>query len=331
MNRTTLFGARPDVPAGDVGAALAVAPTLCEHAALLGRETSAYFGLLRELGAFDLTTARTLEPHLDALTILAEAGVEPLDLSVGVTKASTWGVFASRAPELRAEHTGAGWRLSGTKPWCSLADRLTHALVTVGTPEGQRLFALGLDDSSVHVSSAPWVARGLSAVRSPSVTFVDTPAEPVGEPGFYLGRDGFAWGGVGVAAIWAGAVDALTRTVTNAAERREPDQIALMHLGRLSTYRHVLDVTLADAASRIDAGQAAGTDGSRLAAHARAVVAEVAENALSCVGHALGPGPLTGDEEHARRVADLTVYLRQHHAERDLAAIGATVLEGTGE
>ena len=28
------------------------------------------------------------------------------------------------------------------------------------------------------------------------------------------------------------------------------------------------------------------------------------------------------NEAHARRVADLTVYLRQHHAERDLAADG---------
>ena len=44
------------------------------------------------------------------------------------------------------------------------------------------------------------------------------------------------------------------------------------------------------------------------------------------VGHALGPAPLTGDEDHARRVADLTVYLRQHHAERDLARQGEQVL-----
>ena len=37
--------------------------------------------------------------------------------------------------------------------------------------------------------------------------------------------------------------------------------------------------------------------------------------------------PLTSDETHARRVADLGVYVRQHHAERDLAAIGAATLE----
>ena len=63
-----------------------------------------------------------------------------------------------------------------------------------------------------------------------------------------------------------------------------------------------------------------------MAQRARQVVADTADEVISRVGHALGPAPLTGDEEHARRVADLTVYLRQHHAERDLARQGAQVL-----
>ena len=33
--------------------------------------------------------------------------------------------------------------------------------------------------------------------------------------------------------------------------------------------------------------------------------------------HALGPGPLTQEAEHAKRDADLRIYLRQQHAERD--------------
>ena len=44
---------------------------------------------------------------------------------------------------------------------------------------------------------------------------------------------------------------------------------------------------------------------------------------------ALGAGPLCHDEAHARRVADLTVYLRQHHAERNLAELG-TLVAGHG-
>lgn len=62
--------------------------------------------------------------------------------------------------------------------------------------------------------------------------------------------------------------------------------------------------------------------GALLAARVRCVVAEVGEQALTIAGHALGPGPMTGDERHARLVGDLTVYLRQHHAERSLVDLG---------
>jgi hypothetical protein len=51
----------------------------------------------------------------------------------------------------------------------------------------------------------------------------------------------------------------------------------------------------------------------------------VATEVMHRVGRALGAGPLSHDESHSRRVADLTVYLRQHHAERDLAQLGELV------
>ena len=54
----------------------------------------------------------------------------------------------------------------------------------------------------------------------------------------------------------------------------------------------------------------------------RQVVALAAEDVLRRAAHALGPGPLATDEDHARRVADLELYLRQWHAERDQAALG---------
>jgi hypothetical protein len=52
-----------------------------------------------------------------------------------------------------------------------------------------------------------------------------------------------------------------------------------------------------------------------------------ATDVLTRTGRALGAGPLGHDEAHSRAVADLTVYLRQHHAERDLARLGELVAE----
>jgi hypothetical protein len=46
------------------------------------------------------------------------------------------------------------------------------------------------------------------------------------------------------------------------------------------------------------------------------------------LAHALGPAPLAQETEHARRVADLELYVRQHHAERDEAALGRKIISG---
>ncbi len=59
----------------------------------------------------------------------------------------------------------------------------------------------------------------------------------------------------------------------------------------------------------------------------RALADAVAAEVMDRVGRALGAGPLCLDEAHSRRVADLTVYIRQHHAERSLAELGALVAE----
>ena len=54
----------------------------------------------------------------------------------------------------------------------------------------------------------------------------------------------------------------------------------------------------------------------------RAVVEAAVESAVRRTGRALGPGPQARDAAHAQRVADLEIYVRQSHAERDLATLG---------
>jgi len=59
----------------------------------------------------------------------------------------------------------------------------------------------------------------------------------------------------------------------------------------------------------------------------RALAEATATEVMHRVGRALGASPPSHDEAHGRRVADLTVYIRQHHAERDLAELGALVAD----
>lgn len=315
--------------AGDPGAALCLAPALARALGMPGGgNTRRLWEGMAAVAAIDLTAARTLEPHLDALAILAQA--HEAGLAPAVPADATWGVFAAEGPgaRLTAGRDARGWRLDGRKPWCSLAGALSHALVTAWTSErGRTLFAVALDDPGVRPAEGRWVARGLSAVETVSLDLVSVPALPVGGEDWYLSRPGFALGGIGVAAVWWGAACALAGRLRLALREREPDQIALHHLGRCDAALHAAGAVLAQAADEADRS-GADPHAWPAALRLRCIVHDACETVLTAVAHTLGPGPLTQEEEHARRVADLQVYLRQHKAERDLATVGEGVLAG---
>lgn len=307
----------------DVDAALDLARRLGGHLPHPGAgQTALRWRVLAEVAAADLTAARVLEAHTDALAILAEAG--------DAAAAGTWGVFAAEAPGARLDGDDGrgGWTVSGDKAWCSLAARLDHALVTAHVPGGRRLFEVNLRHVSVRCAPpSAWVARGLRNVPSGPVHFAGTPARPVGDTDWYLSRDGFAWGGIGVAACWFGGASALAAALLAKGRVGEPAEVLAMQLGRVDAVLHAAAATLLDAADRVDRGSAGGTAGELLALRVRAIVADAAEQTLTQVGHALGPAPMAFDEPYARRTADLGVYVRQHHGERDLASLGARLVK----
>jgi hypothetical protein len=237
-------------------------------------------------------------------------------------------VWAAQPPGtgLTATHAARGWRLTGLKQYCSGARVCTDALVTAAAPDGMRLFAVVTDGLTPVPGS--WPATGMAGSDTLDVGFDDVPAEPVGPPGGYTGRPGFTHGGVGVAACWYGGARAVADTLLAAACRRDVGPHALAHLGAADIALTSARAALDRAADGIDADpyDLDGTGPAR-ALRVRAQVEAAAAEVMTRVGRALGAGPLGHDEAHARRVADLTVYLRQHHAERDLAQLGTLVAE----
>jgi len=295
--------------------------------------TARRWELLATIAAEDVSAARIVEAHLDALAVLVEAKQTPVfdsaDLAeIGVSGGSTWGVFAAEASGVKlaaVRQRGGGWRLTGVKPWCSLAGVLTHALVTAHTPSGRRLFAVALQDGAVSSTDQKWVARGLQRVPSTSVEFLGSAAVPVGPDQWYLDRPGFAWGGAGVAACWFGGAVGVARHVFASSGTRAPDQIANLHLGAIDVALTGVRSMLLVAARQIDDRRAGGEAGAIMALRVRAAGAAAVEEVLQRSAHALGPAPLALDDRYARRVADLQMYVRQHHAEHDLAALGRSL------
>ena len=322
------LAARGRDAAGDPAAAVALARAIASDVPLPGTgRTLDRWEALATLGAVDLTVARTAEPHLDALAIVAEAG----DGVSSAPPSATWGVYAAEGSGVRLtarpdRDRHGTWLVDGVKPWCSLAGTVDHALVTAWVDDVRRgLFAVALDQPGVDVLAEAWVSHGLRGVPSPTTAFRDVPVTPVGAPGWYLERDGFAWGGIGVAAVWFGGAVGLARRLRQQIHERDLDQIGWMHFGAVDRALYAARATLAESATLIDRGRATGSRGAVLALRVRGVVADTVETVLRTVDHALGPAPLVREEEHATRVSDLRVYVRQHHAERDAAALGAAV------
>jgi alkylation response protein AidB-like acyl-CoA dehydrogenase len=282
---------------------------------------------LATLGAADLTAARIIEPHLDAVAILNQAGQAGLQAAD-----STWGVFAAQGPgqQLLATQAGSGWRLDGDKPWCSLAGDLSNALVTARTDLGMRLFAVDLRSPGISISQRPWTALGLPSVPSQGLSLVNVPAVPVGGPDWYVQRPGFSWGGIGVAAIWHGAATAVARRLYDHCRLRKPDQIALWHLGCADQALWAGRCAFQAAAVVAERGRGTSDDDGPqpaiVAGRVRATVVAAAEKVLSVAAHGMGPEPLAFEPEHVQRVADLELYLRQDHGERSLSSHGAAIL-----
>ncbi|ROS30792.1 acyl-CoA dehydrogenase [Cellulomonas sp. PhB150] len=299
-------------------------------------QTARLWELLASLAVRDLAVARAVEPHLDALAVLDQARAT-------VPRTGMWGVYAAEGPgaPLAAHETEAGWTLDGIKPWCSLAGVLDSALVTALADDGRRvLLAVDLHAPEVSPVDQPWAARGLVEIPSTPVRFDEARATFVAGADWYLERPGFWWGAIGVAACWFGGAVGVARRVHAEAARRPDDRLLTMHLGAVDERLAAARVCLVDAAARVDASGAVTRNGTEpedgdaraagrvLAKRVRATVARTCEDTLRIAGHALGPGPLTQEPAHAKRVADLEVYVRQQHAERDDASLGAVLARG---
>lgn len=285
-----------------------------------GGQTLARWRALARVGAHDLGLAKLFEGHTDALAILAELGTP------SPPAGSIWATWAAEPPDARVTlERLAGGRvlLRGAKAWCSGAEHVSHALMTAWDDEGrQQLVAVDLQQVGVVRCADAWQAVGMASSRSIRLRLHEVAGQAVGQPGDYLGRPGFWHGGAGVAACWLGAAQWLGDYLRHhLGERADPHRLA--HLGSVHVVLQGAATTLRALAARIDASPSQPCQLGVM--HARLQVEAACEAVIAHVGRALGATPFCTDGHFARLMADLPVFLRQSHAERDLAALGEAV------
>ena len=95
-------------------------------------------------------------------------------------------------------------------------------------------------------------------------------------------------------------------------------------LGRVALAMHGASCILRTSARWIDDNPAGNAMAAAL--QARLGVELCAKEVLSVVGGTLGATPFCADVRFARAAADLPVFVRQNHGDRDFAALGGIAL-----
>ena len=261
------------------------------------------------------------EAHFDAISILAEAGRQAVPDAL-------YGVWASEKPgqELKLVESSQGWVVRGTKHFCSGAEIVDRALVTVEAPNPYLIEVnLRRQPERIVTDSSGWKASAFSHTNTGAVTFLDISIERdaiVGERGFYLSRPGFWHGACGPAACWAGGAVAL---VDYARVQTRSDPHTMAHLGAMVALEWSMRALLEAAGREIDLNPSDSRSARVRALSVRHLIEQASSEILARFGRAYGPHPLALVAETANRIQELTIYLRQSHAERDLEELGKAV------
>ncbi len=264
-----------------------------------------------------VSVARLVEAHTDAVAILHEADRVP-------EPGAFYGVWASQTTTAGVVLDESGTTIRGSMGFASGLGIVDRALVTTRTSDGTVLVDVDVrhgGGDSVVGDVGGWASPALVDTATGSVAFVDHPvavSDVLGDPGWYLRRPGFWHGACGPAACWAGAaqglVDVSSRLVDDDPHRRA-------HHGALVAHDWTL-ASLLDAAGRqLDAEPGDVAVGERVARSLRFAVAGICRDVMDRFGRAFGPRPYVQDPDAAQRVVDLDLYIKQHHAERELPHI----------
>ncbi|MEZ2349965.1 acyl-CoA dehydrogenase [Caballeronia sp. RCC_10] len=283
--------------------------------------TATRWGALGAVAACDLSLAKLYESHADALAILAE-----LHCAEHAPR-GTWAIWAAEPPNARLVArtvNGQSLLLDGTKAWCSGASHITHALVTAWRNDEPVLAAVNLSQQGIEIDESGWQAVGMRATGTASVRFDGVQATLIGDAEAYVNRPGFWHGGAGIAACWLGSAAAIATTLIDNVARRD-DPHALAHLGAVDAALASAAALLRETAASIDAHPSYSAQQGAL--RARVAVDRVAMDVITHVTRAIGPAPACTDAWLARALADLPIFVRQSHAERDEAALAKTLID----
>ncbi len=309
--------------------------------------------LTKRIATADMGTSRVWEGHSNAVLFLDHLAndEQKKEWFDGIcNKGQWWGAWSGEplAPKpgqqikigTKLERLPGGYRLNGTKVFCSGAPGIDWAVLFVNTkgaggvrhtqtPMSVLMMACPLNDRSISLDDSWWNPLGMESSQSLLVHFEDTflPDEHlIGIPGQYLSEH---WQTRTVpqyaATFLGGAIAAYKYTrVYVAKQRKEEDPYIQQRMARMHMAIESCELLFQHTARLWETGQLteAILAGNSLRFQVEELTKEVVEHAIHCCGARglIKPGVL----EKVYR--DLSFYVRHDNNDHVLATVGKAVL-----
>lgn len=190
--------------------------------------------MLRMLGSGNLSVARLVEAHLNAIRLIVQCGTraQAAAMARDVLDGHVFGLWVTDAPDSPVTLDGR-FVLRGAKMPCSGAGHATRALVTAKDPSsGIHMLLVQLDDCD-RANLAGWHVHGMRAACNGRMTIDGLHAGPdtvIGMEGDYLRQPDFSAGAWRGSAVALGAIETLVMELRQQLARRgrdaEPHQAA---------------------------------------------------------------------------------------------------------
>lgn len=286
------------------------------------------------IGQTNLSMARLVEGHVDAVQIVARYGtdVQREHLGKALANGALLGVWNAPHSEfsLRIEKS----ELNGAKSYASGAGIITHALVTAEAGGASpQLILLDLERDVPTLDREFWCPIGMKPTATYQVFWDRVPVDPiqwVGEAGVYESEPWFSAGALRFVAAQAGAITAIIQETLRHLENRDrtSNPFQQERLATMLFLQRSVIASLENASDRIE-----GDVGQLLAevALARCTAYRFGDEILKLAQQCVGLQGLMENHPLSEKIADLMVYLRQPGPDAQTVKTAQALADGSLE